>query len=136
MTYSLWWVLGLLAVAPLLWYAETLRAETRWTLLGRTLVIAALIYFVFALLWGDARWLGIESLGVMAYGTFYWLGSRYSVLWLALGWLLHPLWDVSLHLLGPGAHIAPDWYAVACASFDMAVAGYIIFRLKIPVEAV
>ncbi|TKB43139.1 DUF6010 family protein [Thalassotalea mangrovi] len=51
-------------------------------------------------------------------------------IWLALGWLLHPVWDIGLHLQGPGWHIVPPWYAVACVSFDILVAIYIVWRIR------
>lgn len=126
--YSLWFVLGLLAVWPLLAVANKLPFGTMHLLLGQSLVVAAVIYLVFALLWGDMDWVVIELLGVGAYGVFYVLSRRLSIFWLAAGWLLHPLWDVLLHLKGPGQDVVPDWYAVACLSFDVAVASYIVWR--------
>ncbi|GAA5315140.1 MAG: hypothetical protein AseanaTS_03440 [Candidatus Pelagadaptatus aseana] len=131
MYFTLWFVLGLLFVAPLLLFAQRLRFKTMVKLMGRSLIIAALIYIGFALLWGNTEWLVIEVMGVALYGLFYWLALRHSALWLSLGWLLHPLWDVMLHMLGPGAHVVPDWYAIACVSFDLAAALYIVYRIEL-----
>lgn len=96
---------------------------------GSGLVIAALIYLSFALYYSDTQWLLIESAGVFAFGITYWLAVAYSPLWLAFGWGLHPMWDIFLHWLGPGTHIAPIWYAIACLSFDLAVAWYLVLSV-------
>ena len=125
MFYFFWLVAGLLGACPLLYYANKLHPKASAKLLGRSLVIAALIYVGFAVLWGDGYWLQIESTGVALYGVFYWLGLRYHMYWIGLGWLLHPVWDIVLHLLGPGVHVVPEWYAIACVSFDFAVAAFI-----------
>lgn len=126
MYYLISFLLGLLAVWPLLLWVHRRSPRGRIRVLAVSLLLAALVYPGFALVWGDASWFGIEVAGVFLYGLMAWLGWRVAPLWLALGWLLHPLWDVFLHLLGPGAHIAPAWYAVACVSFDIAVAVYIV----------
>ena len=53
-----------------------------------------------------------------------------------LGWTVHPLWDIGLHLVGRRAAFTPAWYATTCASFDLLVAAYIggmqlgIFNLR------
>ena len=97
-------------------------------ILAQGLVIAAVIYVVFAAIWGDLRWIGIEVLGVVGYGVLAWLGLRHSPYWIALGWAAHPLWDVALHFMGPGQHIVPAWYAIACVSFDILVGAAIVWR--------
>ena len=127
----LWLLLGLLAVSPLLGIVERTSLAATQKLLGISLVIAALVYVAFALWFGQPLWLLIEAMGLLIYGGFYWLARQFSWLWLAVGWLLHPLWDVVLHVLGPGQHITPAWYAIACVSFDFAVAIYIVYRVKI-----
>jgi hypothetical protein len=68
------------------------------------LIVTALIYVVFALLGrGSARSLALEALGVLLYGGAAWLGFRKSAALLALGWAMHVVWDVALHLQGAGA---------------------------------
>ena len=66
---------------------------------------------------------------MLIYGLFYALALKHGILWLGLGWLLHPLWDLLLHLYGPGHHVVPQWYAWACLSFDAAVFGFIVVVL-------
>ena len=134
--FALWFAVGLIAALPLLLFAERKSIWTTRKLLGRSLIIAALIYVAFALLAGDTQWLLIELAGVVFYGSFYFLARRVATVWLAVGWGLHVAWDVGLHLYGGGGHIVPDWYAVLCLSFDFAMAGYIVYRVvnQLPAE--
>lgn len=121
-----WLLLGLLAVWPLLLFSHRLNRQSQVKLLGRSLVVAATIYVLFALVWGDKVWLWIELMGVLVYLLFYVLAQKYGLIWLALGWLVHPVWDIVLHLYGPGQAVVPPWYAWACVSFDWAVVVYIV----------
>jgi len=122
---TLWLLLGLFLGVAFLAFARTRGgAERRVLALG--LLVAAVIYVGFALIGAGPAWLLVEMLGVAAYGVLAWLGLRRSPLWLAAGWALHPAWDVGLHLVGAGAAFAPEWYATACISFDLLVAGYIV----------
>ena len=133
---TLWLLLGFCLGGAFLAFARALRgAERRVLALG--LFVAAVIYVGFALAGAEPVWLLVETLGVAAYGTLAWLGLRHSPLWLAAGWALHPAWDVGLHLAGIGTAFAPEWYAIACISFDLLVAGYIVARFQsAPVGAV
>jgi hypothetical protein len=90
------------------------------------LVGAAAMYVLFAADadQGAAAVLG-ELAGVAVYGTVALRGLRGSPMWLAAGWALHPVWDIALHYVGPGASFAPVQYTVSCLSFDLVVAGYI-----------
>ena len=102
------------------------------------LVVAALIYVGFALAWGNIQWVLIEALGIPLYGAMAWLGLRKSPIWIAVGWLLHMPWDLFVHYIGPGFHVAPEWYMFACFSFDLIVGGYllILFLQKSPTESI
>lgn len=91
------------------------------------LVVTALIYVVFALIGGaTGRTVGLEALGLLLYGAVAWAGFRRSATVLALGWAMHVLWDVSLHLQGPGGMYTPDWYPWGCMSFDLVVGGAVL----------
>lgn len=127
MNAALWLTAGALIGA--LWVSWI----NRWRRGGRQalaigLFIAAAIYVGFAVGSGSGRWLLVESSGALACGFIGWLGVRGSALWLASGWGLHPLWDIGLHLYGPGAAIAPAWYALACLSFDLVVAAFVLLQ--------
>ena len=114
-----------LASAFLLWTRAQPDAGRRLYAIG--LVVTALIYVAFALIGrGSARSLALEAVGVLLYGGAAWLGFRKSAALLALGWAMHVVWDVSLHLQGAGAGYTPDWYPWGCISFDLMVAGAVL----------
>jgi hypothetical protein len=111
-----------LAFAFLMWTRVQPDAGRRLYAIG--LAVTALIYVAFAVIGGaDSRSLGLEVVGLLLYGAAAWIGLRKSTALLALGWALHPVWDVALHLEGAGAGYTPDWYPWFCVSFDMIVAG-------------
>ena len=122
--FSASFLLGIILFLPYLILAHRLVLNRAVQFLSSGLVVAALIYVGLAV-WRDTAWMGVETVGVIAYGMCAILAIRHSILWLSLGWGLHPLWDVALHWLGPGSHVVPAWYAIACVSFDLAVAGYV-----------
>lgn len=91
------------------------------------LLSAALIYVGFAAAGGaGARWLALESLGVLLYGAAAWAGLRGRPWLLAMGWAAHVAWDVLLHLSGAGAEYTPHWYPWLCVSFDLVMAGAVL----------
>ena len=93
-------------------------------ILGATLVVAALFYLWFAIAaHAGAAWVAVELAGVAIYGVAAMRGVRGSAWWLVAGWTLHPIWDVALHLAGPGKSFAPAWYATSCLTYDLIVAG-------------
>ena len=123
-TQLIWLLFGSIAGLLLVYLVHTRRARAFKTL-AIGLFIAAMFYVGFALVWGDSTWIAIEVAGVILYSIFYGLSIRFSYIWLGVGWLLHPLWDVLLHLNGVGHSVAPQWYVYACISFDLIVAIYI-----------
>lgn len=123
MNYFFYAVIGIFAAFAFLLFAQ--KSKKPKAILASGLVIAAIVYIFFALFWGNIYWLSIETLGVFLYSIFYYLGKKYDFRWVGIGWLLHPLWDIVLHLQGAGKLVAPEWYAVACLTFDFVVAGYI-----------
>ena len=95
------------------------------------LFIAAGAYFGFAtsgreVLGTGQVWMLVELVQVVGFGTLALLGLRGSPYWLAVGWALHPFWDVVLHYVGPGHPFTPWTYAIACVSFDWLIALYIV----------
>lgn len=99
--------------------------------LATVLFAAAGAYFGFAF---DPNvspiWLLLELLQVVAYGTLGLYGWRGSPYWLALGYALHPVWDVGVHYLGPGSSFAPLSYTIFCLSFDWVAAAYIFIAYR------
>ena len=101
------------------------------TLLATVLFAAAGAYFGFAFNPNTPRiWMLVELIQCVAFGTLGLYGWRGSPFWLALGWVLHPVWDFGLHYLGPGSTYAPLSYAIACISFDWVVAAYIFIAYR------
>lgn len=121
-----WFVLGLVLAGLSIWPLLRLSAGMQRKLAALYLVLAGLIYVGFGVVWGDGPWIAIELGGTAVCALFAVLGLRGSLLWIAAGWGLHPLWDLALHLLGPGAHIVPRWYAIACLSFDLLMASWLV----------
>jgi hypothetical protein len=118
-----------LAFAFLIWTRKQPDGGRRLYTIG--LAVTALIYFVFALVGGaSGRSLALEASGVLLYGTAAWIGFRWSPAVLALGWAMHIVWDVSLHLHGAGALYTPDWYPWGCVSFDLVVAGAVLATVR------
>ena len=127
-------VAGVLAVAWTAWItrvqsrklgAKFPRAEAaQWALY---LLLAALIYVGFAhkaaTPWPRTEWLGVLGYGALAAGGYF-LSTKI----LALGWLLHSLWDTVLH--GSHTPFVPDWYRWACLVFDVAAAAWISRRVR------
>ena len=95
------------------------------------LFVAAVAYFGFAIV-GTASWswVLIELLQVVAFGARGLAGWKGSAKWLALGWVLHPIWDFGVHHLGPGRSFAPVSYVFACITFDWVVAAYILIYYR------
>jgi hypothetical protein len=122
----LYLLLGIVGTIPLLIYAHNKPTHTKHIIYGQALIIAAMVYVGFAIYAGNLFWLAIETAGVLVYATLYFASKRWGVYLLAIAWLLHPAWDVGLHLLGAGADIAPYWYAVACMSFDVVIGVYLL----------
>lgn len=126
-----WLVVGVISSAVLLKFVHHKSPESRLNILGYALIIAALIYVLFAFIGSNLTWIGIESLGVLVYGVFFVLSKNRGLYLLALGWLLHPVWDVGLHLFGSGVSFAPEWYVIMCISFDITVACYLLAQARV-----
>ena len=126
-----WLVNGVFQASTLIVVAWAL---SRWgrEVVGRALLAlllcgAALTYVHFAAEAGaGSGWVVAELAGVVLYGGLALKGLRGSPLWLAAGWALHPVWDIVLHNIGPGRAFAPESYTIACLSYDLLVAGYIV----------
>lgn len=123
-------------LAAILVVAAFLLSRFTREIVGRSLLVillfaAAGAYFGFAVLARDLVgtapiWTLVELAQVVIFGTLALLGLRGSPLWLAAGWALHPVWDFVVHYVGPGRSFAPWSYAIACISFDLLVAAYVV----------
>lgn len=114
-----------LAIPYLLWAQRQPDAGMRLYAIG--LGVTAVLYLLFAVIGGaGGHSIGLESLGVLIYGGAALLGLRKAPTVLALGWAMHPVWDVALHLNGAGAAYTPDGYPWGCISFDLFVGGAVL----------
>lgn len=125
MMQVLWFLLGLILAALFMFFARSQGVHRERMILAQGLLIAAIIYVGFAAVWGNRFWIAVEVGGLLIYGLFAFLALRYTIVWLAVGWAAHPFWDIFLHWMGQGHIIAPEWYVIACLSFDLLVAGYL-----------
>ena len=99
---------------------------------GTGLIVAILAYVVFALFQFEMDWLKVEAIMIGAFLLLYKLSIRGGILYIGLGWLLHPLWDYYVHIAGPGVNFAPEWYAWMCISFDLVVGAYCLVKALTP----
>lgn len=119
-------VLGIAAAYGFIWLASKKpESGSRWFRIG--LAVAAIIYLNLG--WAAGVSLDVMMLemgGVLLFGTIAILGRGKWSKFLAIGWLLHPVWDLALHApFGPHHH-APEWYVWACVSFDIIVGMYLL----------
>lgn len=124
-------LIGVLIAAGVLFYYRNLKRFQMKKFFSLTLIIAALVYVVFAIygaLIGVAgfNWLLVEMVGVLIYSIFSYLGIRTNPLFLAIGWATHVVWDVALHW-GNKADFVPQFYPGVCIGFDLAFAAFIVY---------
>ena len=93
------------------------------------LIVAALLYVAFSFSVATTQWFMIELIGLVTFTLIAVLGLRVSLWFLAFGWAFHVSWDVLLHLVRDQPFV-PNWYPVACISFDLVVADYIALKLR------
>jgi hypothetical protein len=122
-------LIGALVAIAFVIGVRRLRADRASRVYAIGLVVAALIYLVFAAGGGaSGRSLALEAFGVLLYGAVAWAGMRLSMTVLALGWAGHAAWDLLIHTRGIGAAYTPDWYPWACVGFDLVIAIAILAR--------
>lgn len=98
------------------------------TVLGVILAGAAAVYPGAALHQGDARTMRIETAMWAVVAVTAVLGLWHDAGWLALGYLIHGLWDGLHHPRRVGAG-AGRWFPPFCLVYDVVVAGYIWIAL-------
>ena len=123
-TVSLQIIAGVLLAFGLLFYIKRFNERTRLTIAALALLIAALVYVLLALVSRNELFITIEIVGLMLFLLLIWLGYQYSFWFITLGWLLHVLWDVSLHPAHTVPYV-PQWYAWLCVGFDIVMALYV-----------
>jgi hypothetical protein len=122
-------LLGAIACFAFIFLARLLSPKRELRLYGVTLIITALIYVGFTLRGATTAWVVVELIGAVVFTVLALVGLKISALLLAFAWAAHAAWDVVLHKLTEAAFV-PDWYPLACLSFDLVLAGYIVMRVK------
>ena len=135
MNFTLWFVAGIVFAVPFLLIAYRLDEKYERAFLGVGLVIASGIWVLFSAYHSDPKWMGIEIAGMVLYTAFAVIGAGRSYLLIGVGWAFHSIWDIVLHVTGPGYSMVTEpanalWYSVACCSFDLLVAVYVCFKLS------
>lgn len=120
--------IGILAAVLTIILVQRFRKQQAPQSYAIALIIAALIYILFALFGSATAWLPVEIVGLVIYTAFAFLGLKYSPWFLGVGWAAHVAWDVWLH----GAHtpFVPSWYPVMCVAYDLILAGYILYQTQ------
>jgi hypothetical protein len=90
------------------------------------LILTAVNYVVWARASSDPRDLTIEIAGAAAFSAMALAGLRWPAV-LAAGWLLHGVWDWSLHPM-PETTWVPVWFPDLCVGFDFVLAAWIVVR--------
>lgn len=120
-------IAGLLGAVAFALLARRAAPRRRMRLHFVALVVAAVIYVVFAARGGDPTGVMVEVAGTALFGGVAALGlARRSARLLGLGWAVHPLWDAALHTRGALAAYTPRGYVVACIAFDLLLASVIL----------
>ncbi|MBV6625877.1 MAG: hypothetical protein KI793_23595 [Rivularia sp. (in: Bacteria)] len=91
------------------------------------LIIAALVYVYFSSLSQNGTWILTEIIGVIIFSIIALLGVKYSFWFLAIGWFIHPIWDLLIdnHSL---TIFVPRWYPIICIGYDIVIGSYIAFK--------
>lgn len=122
---ALWLALGVVLAVPYIAVGRRLEGDAAWWWVGG-LVVAAFAYVSFAVARSaPAAAIGFEVAGVALYGGLAARGLRGDARWIALAWLLHPVWDVGMHRPGAYAY-APTAYVLLCLTFDLAVGLFLL----------
>lgn len=117
--------------ASLAFVAIAIPRSTRYVL-ATVLAVAALAYVPFAIAAdAGAGWVAAELAGAGIFSYVAMRGVRGSAWWLVAGFALHPIWDVLLHLAGPGRTVAPEWYATSCLTYDLSVAAIVAIAILV-----
>ena len=91
------------------------------------LIIAASIYVGFSSLRQNITWIFTEIMGVIIFSIIAFMGVKFSRWFLAMGWLIHPAWDLLIDNHNLTAFV-PQWYAKVCIGYDIAIALYIAWK--------
>jgi len=114
---------GVLLAAGVLYAIKGFSQKIRITLTTVALLAAVLVYVLLALFSSNPVFIAVEIIGLLLFLFLIGLGYRYTLWFVAMGWILHVLWDVGLYPAQTAPYV-PQWYAWLCVGFDVAMAFY------------
>lgn len=88
------------------------------------LAYTACVYLGAALSDGRVKWISIEFILSCVFFNLAFLGLVYSPVWLAVGFLVHGLWDILHHPKLIKTKVV-KWFPPLCAIYDLVVAIFI-----------
>ncbi len=109
-------------------YATALRLDRDRAFYPTVLIVVASTYVLFAAMGGSDRTIVIESLVMGGFVVAASLGFRRSLWIVCAGLAAHGMLD-AVHgrvIANPGV---PAWWPAFCATYDLAAAGYLAWRL-------
>lgn len=119
---------GMLLAVFFLFYLKRFNEKQKLAVSALALLAAASVYVVFALISRNQLLITIESIGFLLFLLLVGLAFKYSFWFVALGWIMHVIWDVGLLPAEPAPHV-PSWYAWLCVGFDLVIAFYLGAKL-------
>lgn len=102
-------------------------AKINYQFYAAALIAAASIYVGFSFLSQNTTWIFTEIIGVIIFSAIAFLGVKFSPWFLAMGWLIHPAWDLLIDNHNLTAFV-PQWYPTLCIGYDFAIALYIAWK--------
>ena len=124
-------LIGALLALPLIVFLWRRTEQSRRVLLSISLMVAVLIYIVFAgagLVTGkaDSFWMVTELAGIFLFGPLAYLGWRKGLFYVGAGWAFHIFWDLVVH---NNEAFVPAFYPGLCFGFDLVVALFTFYWL-------
>ena len=122
------YLIGIVLALAVSVYATAMRLDRDRAFYPTVLIVVAFYYVLFAVMGGSGRAMVIESLVAGVFVVAASFGFRGS-LWLAVAGLAgHGVLDLfhARLIANPGV---PVWWPAFCATYDLAAAGYLAWRL-------
>lgn len=119
--------IGIILAELTILIVQTFPIKIHGKLYAAALIIAASIYVGFSSLSQNNTWIFTEIIGVIIFSVIAFVGIKFSAWFLAMGWLIHPVWDLLInnHKL---ATFVPYWYPIVCIGYDFVIALYIAWK--------
>ncbi|NOZ54046.1 MAG: hypothetical protein GXP08_13105 [Gammaproteobacteria bacterium] len=119
---------GMILACMLVFHLRQKNHNKKYQFLGYALIVTALIYVVLAVFSADLMWISIEVIGCLVFLLLVWLAYQYSFWFVAMGWLIHIVWDMGLSPFESAPYV-PGWYPAVCTGFDLVLGLYLAYLL-------